>query len=141
MGVWPPANMHLSTGFLGLMLGARSAITVPSIITDGTPRPFCFPRGLKGLATLPLNPWRQANPFLRLTRPAHNELMPDGHCLGAEDEDAWREAIQEVHARWVGSERGRPGTRPGLSSNTLNFCLQSVSISDMSDAWAEISSS
>ena len=31
---------------------------------------------------------------------SHNELMPENSCIEADDIDAWRKAIVEIHSQW-----------------------------------------
>jgi len=99
-----------------------------------------FPSGAEGFGYPPVESMAAGQPVLASDRPAHNELMPDGHCLGAEDEDAWRQAIQEVHSSW--------SARNGADREPVQALIKHVEFlsperfhSDMSHAWTEISSS
>ena len=98
-----------------------------------------FPSGAEGFGYPPVESMAAGQPVLASDRPAHNELMPDGHCLGAEDEDAWRQAILEVHSTWT--------ARNGADREPVQALIKHVEFlsperfhGDMSHAWTEISS-
>ena len=98
-----------------------------------------FPSGAEGFGYPPVESMAAGQPVLASNRPAHNELMPDGQCIDAEDEDAWRDAIQTIHGRWVA--RSGADREPDLNLiKHVEFLSPERFHRDMGDAWTEISS-
>jgi len=99
-----------------------------------------FPSGAEGFGYPPVESMAAGQPVLASNRPAHNELMPDGHCLDAEDESAWCQAIITVHERWV-KRNGSPRKADMSLIKHVDFLSPERFHDEMSRAWDEISSS
>ena len=56
-----------------------------------------FPSASEGYGYPPIEAMATGMPVLCSDLPSHNELMPDGSCIDAEDIEAWRAAILSVH--------------------------------------------
>ena len=99
-----------------------------------------FPSAAEGFGYPPVESMAAGQPVLASDRPAHNELMPDGGCLPAEDFEAWREAVVEVHARWK-QRNGAPRAPDASLMAHVAFLSPERFYRDISQAWSEISSS
>ena len=99
-----------------------------------------FPSGAEGFGYPPVESMAAGQPVLASDRPAHNELMPEGTCLDAEDVDAWRAAIVDVHARWQ-QRNGKDREPEEALMEHVNFLAPERFYRDMAAAWDECSSS
>lgn len=99
-----------------------------------------FPSAAEGFGYPPVESMAAGQPVLASNQPAHNELMPEGGCLPAEDIEAWREAVVEVHARWK-QRGGAPRTPDAALMAHVAFLSPDRFYRDISQAWSEISSS
>ncbi len=99
-----------------------------------------FPSAAEGFGYPPVESMAAGQPVLASDQPAHNELMPEGGCLPAEDFDAWREAVVEVHARWKQRD-GAPRAPDASLMAHVAFLSPERFYRDISQAWSEISSS
>ena len=59
-----------------------------------------FPSISEGFGYPPLEAMATGTPVLCSNEASHNELMPDGSCLPADDVEAWRAALLDVHQGW-----------------------------------------
>ena len=59
-----------------------------------------FPSGSEGFGYPPLESMACGTKVLCSNLASHNELMPDNYCIEADDIDAWRKAIVEIHSQW-----------------------------------------
>ena len=59
-----------------------------------------FPSVSEGFGYPPIEAMASGTPVLCADMPSHNELMPSGMCLPANDLHAWQEAILAVHGAW-----------------------------------------
>ena len=98
-----------------------------------------FPSAAEGFGYPPVESMAAGQPVLASNLPAHNELMPDGHCLRAEDESEWCQAIGEVHERWL-KRSGSPRSPDSSLIKHVEFLSPERFHDEMSRAWDEISS-
>ncbi len=59
-----------------------------------------FPSVSEGFGYPPIESMATGTPVLCADMPSHNELMPAGSCLSANEAIEWRNAIIEVHSAW-----------------------------------------
>ena len=59
-----------------------------------------FPSISEGFGYPPIEAMATGTPVLCSNEASHNELMPDGSCLPADDVGAWRAALLGVHQGW-----------------------------------------
>lgn len=99
-----------------------------------------FPSGAEGFGYPPVESMAAGQPVLASDRPAHNELMPKGACLPAEDMGAWREAITAVHSTWL-ARNGAPREADAALMAHVAFLAPERFHHDMAEAWQTIASS
>ena len=99
-----------------------------------------FPSGAEGFGYPPVESMAAGQPVLASDRPAHNELMPKGACLPAEDMVAWREAITAVHSTWL-ARNGAPREADATLMAHVAFLAPERFHHDMAEAWQTIASS
>lgn len=99
-----------------------------------------FPSAAEGFGYPPVESMAAGQPVLASDRPAHNELMPEGTCLPADDLDAWRQAVAGVHAAWKTRAGAWRSPVPELMGHVA-FLAPERFHRDMVAAWDEISSS
>ena len=99
-----------------------------------------FPSGAEGFGYPPVESMAAGQPVLASDRPAHNELMPDGACLPAEDSEAWRAAITDVYQTWV-ARGGAPREADTALMEHVAFLAPERFHRDMAEAWQTIASS
>ena len=99
-----------------------------------------FPSGAEGFGYPPVESMAAGQPVLASDRPAHNELMPKGACLPAEDMAAWREAITAVHSTWL-ARNGAPREADATLMAHVAFLAPERFHHDMAEAWQTIASS
>ena len=99
-----------------------------------------FPSGAEGFGYPPVESMAAGQPVLASDRPAHNELMPKGACLPAEDMVAWREAITAVHSTWL-ARNGAPREADAALMAHVAFLAPERFHHDMAEAWQTIASS
>ena len=99
-----------------------------------------FPSAAEGFGYPPVESMAAGQPVLASDRPAHNELMPAGACLPAEDVAVWREAITAVHAAWV-QRAGEPRAVDSDLMDHVAFLAPERFYKDMAEAWQTIASS
>ena len=93
-----------------------------------------FASAAEGFGYPPVESMAAGQPALASNLPAHNELMPEGTCLEAEDESAWREAILNVHAAWASREGAQRHPDAALMEH-VNFLSPERFHSGMQEAW------
>lgn len=59
-----------------------------------------FPSICEGFGYPPIEAMATGTPVLCSNEASHNELMPEGSCLPADDVEAWRAALLDVHQGW-----------------------------------------
>lgn len=59
-----------------------------------------FPSVSEGFGYPPIESMATGTPVLCADMPSHNELMPAGSCLSANEAIEWKNAIIEVHSAW-----------------------------------------
>ena len=59
-----------------------------------------FPSVSEGFGYPPIEAMATGTPVLCADMPSHNELMPAGSCLSANEVSEWQNAIAEVHLAW-----------------------------------------
>ena len=59
-----------------------------------------FPSISEGFGYPPIEAMATGTPVLCSNEASHNELMPEGSCLPADDAEAWRAALLGVHQGW-----------------------------------------
>jgi glycosyltransferase involved in cell wall biosynthesis len=99
-----------------------------------------FPSAAEGFGYPPVESMAAGQPVLASDRPAHNELMPEGECLPADDVGAWQEAVVRVHAAWK-QRNGAPRSPDASLIDHVAFLAPDRFHRDMAEAWDEISSS
>jgi len=98
-----------------------------------------FPSGAEGFGYPPVESMAAGQPAIVSDCSAHNELMPEGHCLDAEDQSKWCQAINDAHGRWL-ARNGSP-RQPDMSLiQHVDFLSPERFHNKMSQAWDEISS-
>ena len=66
-----------------------------------------FPSASEGFGYPPLEALASGLPVMCADLPSHNELMPEGYCLPADDMSSWKDSIIEVYQTWK-SRGGKP---------------------------------
>ncbi|MEJ6563386.1 MAG: glycosyltransferase [Euryarchaeota archaeon] len=59
-----------------------------------------FPSVSEGFGYPPIEAMATGTPVLCADMPSHNELMPPGSCLSADETSEWQKRIAEVHSAW-----------------------------------------
>ena len=137
-------------GVDALQLAAKHGVTwhhVGSNIRDDVLNTYrwscealCFPSAAEGFGYPPVESMAAGQPVLASDRPAHNELMPEGACLPAEDVGAWHRAVIHVIEQWQ-SRAGAPRPPDMALIAHVAFLAPQRFHRDISAAWSEISSS
>ena len=99
-----------------------------------------FPSGAEGFGYPTVESMAAGQPVLASDRPAHNELMPDGMSIDAQDVEAWVKALVDVHAKWAGRD-GRPRQPEQALMDHVSFLAPERFNRDMSETWGIITSS
>jgi len=99
-----------------------------------------FPSGAEGFGYPTVESMAAGQPVLASDRPAHNELLPDGMSIDAQDVEAWVNALVEVHAKWAGRD-GRPRQPEQALMDHVSFLAPERFNRDMSETWGIITSS
>ena len=96
-----------------------------------------FPSAAEGFGLPVLEAMAAGCPVLASDLPAHNEVAAEGRLLPADDADAWRAAISELHSTW--KTRGglpRPPDEEALAQ-AAEFSLATWT-EHLADAWSEL---
>ena len=98
-----------------------------------------FPSASEGFGYPPLEAIASGLPVLCSDLPSHNELMPENYCLPAEDIEAWRNAILEVHSKWKSRDSGLRTPNQELVEHATKFD-NNVFSSRMADTYNSLGS-
>ena len=93
-----------------------------------------FPSASEGFGYPPLEALASGLPVLCADLPSHNELMPDGYCLPAEEIASWKDSIIEIYQVWK-SRSGKPREFPSDLVEHAKKFDNSVFSSRMADAY------
>ena len=98
-----------------------------------------FPSASEGFGYPPLEALASGLPVLCADLPSHNELMPDGYCLPAEEIASWKDSIIEIYQVWK-SRSGNPREFPSDLVEHAKKFDNSVFSSRMADAYNSLGS-